>query len=519
MDSSTDQSLPTKNIFDQIAEEDLQRQKSIEKLNQNYAALHSTRRNTRSIEKQPFLKLINLNLSFAQIGTIAQLLRSILSGFTGSTNTNDPNTTKTRSLDIADDLLHKLRQQSQYSIHAQPVLNAQEPDDISSDLVTNMLTNKLGRNVYKFHAFIAPWIGTAKAFFPYSINPLTGLLPRLIDSADNIMGKLTNIFWNLRQISKAFVAYDGKIKSSALTDKDNKIEEVMGFYWNHYIQKYLDLLYRSLFKSHNQMSSINLNQIITNETEQRIHGIQNEMWHNFKNNFKSIISQTYDSTNNDGMQKRIGEEEPQNQKWYVRMKIINKCLGLPIGLFGAISNTASIGLNVIGSIFNSQRIRGLSEEYTDWANALMSIVYLTKEVPANLHEYIRKKTYEGETNKRNLYVFFVGVLGMLNRIKILPVFKQLLDLIKVKPLLDKFDNVLKHFFLLFFSYNRIVLHSTEKAKSKVNASHQDLKESSRHDNLRSHLSLPIRVLMADEQVSYSNKSLNPSNDFIPTVTN
>ncbi len=474
--------------------------------------IHKGLRNVMKIEDQPIIKLINLDLSFARIGTISQILRFFLSAFTGSSNTNDPHTTKTRHLDVLDDFLHKLRQQSQYSIHAQPGLSLRDPDDITSDTVENMVAAKLGGTVYNFHAFIAPWIGIFKMFFPYSENPLMGLLPRLVDSADNAMGKLTNIFWNMRRIGKAFVAYDGGIKSAALTTKQNEVRDVINFYWNQYVKKYLSLLYRSVFKPNDLSPITNLNYILTDEAEQRIKRVKSEMWNNFKNNCKSIIAETYSCAHEGGLSKKVGEEEPQNQKWYVRMKIISKCLGLPAGSLGAVFNGLGIGLNLIGSVFNVKRLRAFSDKCTDWANALMSLVYLTGEVPANLNEYIRKKKYEGIIDKRNLAVFATGVLGMLNRIKILPILSNLLNITGIKPLLDRFDKPLRHCFLLFFSYNRLVLHSSEKEREKEKASHQELNESRRHDNLWSHITLPIRVLMADEQVSYS---LKPESEMIP----
>ncbi len=389
-------------------------------------------------------------------------------------------------------------------------------------MVENMVTASLGRNIYNFHAFIAPWIGVFKMFFPYSENPIMGFLPRLVDSADNAMGKLTNIFWNMRRIGKAFVAYDGGIKSKALTDKQNEVRDVISFYWDQYIKKYLSLFYRSIFKPNDLSPNSNLNYILTEETEQKIKRIKSEMWDNFKNNCKSILAETYSCAHEDGIQKRVGEEEPQNQKWYVRMKIISKCLGLPAGTFGAVFNGIGIGLNLIGSIFNIKKLRAFSDKCTDWANSLMSLVYLTGEVPANLNEFIRKKKYEGIFDKRNLYVFAIGVLGMLNRIKTLPIFNKLMDFIKIKPILDKFDKPLRHFFLLFFSYNRLVLHSSEKEKEKEKASNKDLEESRRHDTLWAHLTLPLRVLMADDQVSYSLKpetETDISNDIISTVIN
>jgi hypothetical protein len=142
----------------------------------------------------------------------------------------------------------------------------------------------------------------------------------------------------------------------------------------------------------------------------------------------------------------------------------------------------------------------------------MSLVYLTGEVPANLNEYFRKKNYEGVLDYRNLIAFGIGILGMVNRIKELPIFNRILSLAQIKPILDKFDKPLRHFFLLFFSYNRLVLHSSERKAEESKASNQDLEEASKHNNLWSHLTLP-------DQVSYSDKRSNRSDTLIPAVVN
>lgn len=360
-----------------------------------------------------------------------------------------------------------------------------------------MVANPLGRNIYTFHAFIAPWVGVFKMFFPYSENTIRGLLPRLVDFADNAMGKLTNIFWNIRQVGKAVVAYDGTVKSNVLADKQNDVQKVVSFYWEQYVKKYISLFYRSVFKSNDLSSNTNFNYIVTDETKQKIKNLRSEMWNNYLKNFDSIRAKAFN-------------KEPQNQQWYVRMKILSKCLGLPAGSLGTVLNGLGIGLNFIGSVFNVKRLTTLSDKCTDWANGLMALVYLTGEVPANLNEY--KKATNGIKDPRNLAVFSVGVLGMLNRIKVLPIFSKILDVIKIKPLLDKFDKSLRHFFYLFFSYNRLVFHSIEKAAEKEKASNKDLDESRMHENLWSHLTLPIRVLMADDQVSYSLKPESEVNE-------
>ncbi|MDA0771710.1 MAG: hypothetical protein O3C63_02075 [Cyanobacteria bacterium] len=468
--------------------------------------------NKKPTEEQPLLKQINLDLSFARIGSLAMLTRSILSAFFNSSRENDPETSKTKTLDIVDDYLHKLRQQSQYSIHAQPGSDRRKPDDIASDGVENMVAASLGNNVYKLNAFVAPWLGLFKTFFPYNDNPVWGLIPRMVDFVDNSAGKLTNIFWNIRRIGKAFVAYDGGIDSTAFRHKQNEVREVINYYTNRIFFKnnsrlfspFINLWYK-LFSTDQQPHQ--KSGLLHSGHDQEIKALKQEMSQNFWNNFKAIGSATYNCAHQGGIPKVVGSEEPENQTWYVRLKIASKCLGFPAGAIGALLNTAGIGLDFFGSLFNIKPLRVLSNKSTDIANGLMSLVYLTGEVPANLNEFIKKGLEKSDPNRyRNLAVFGIGTLGMLNRIKILPGISATMNLFKIKPLLDRFDKTLRHFFLFFFSYNRLVLHSDEKTLETKTAPIEELQEAEMHNNLRAHLLLPFRVLMNDSQVSHSKSA-------------
>lgn len=457
-------------------------------------------------EDQSLIKQINLDLCFARIGTLAMVLRSILSGFFGSGRDNDINSTKTHKLDVFDDFLHKIRQLAQYSIHAQQGNGFRKPDDITSDSVENMVAASLGHKVYGLNAFVAPWFGLFKAFFPYHDNPIWGFVPRMVDFCDNATGKLTNMFWNIRRIGKAFVAYDGGIRSDAFIEKQNAVRDVISHYANRYlfnpnslIFKPLQKLWNKIFGASDSTVKSDFEKYSTQRQEEKVKALSRDMWTNFKNNFHAIWSPTYRCAHQDGKLKKIGIEEPENQKWYVRLKIASKCLGLPAGILGSILNGTGIGLNFLGSFFNIKSLKQISDKATDFANGLMSLVYLTGEVPANLNEFI-KKHKDDPSRTKNLMVFGIGMLGMLNRIKILPVFSSLMNFIKLKPLLDKCDKVLRHFFLLFFSYNRLVLHSDEKRERENLSSVKDIIEADKHNNIRSHLFLPFRVLFGDDQV-------------------
>ena len=318
-----------------------------------------TLRNREALAKQPLIKQVNLDLSFARIGTLAMFARSFLSFLSGSSRDNDPEKTQTKGLDIVDDFLHKIRQQAQYSIHAQPGGDMRMPDDIASDMVENMVAASLGSNVYRLNSFVAPWIGLFKVFFPYHDNPVWGLIPRMADFIDNTTGKLTNIFWNFRRVGKAFVAYDGGISTEAFRRKQNEVSEVISYYTDRFLLnpkfkpvKPLVKLWRKLFSTNPNEPADRVDS--SERKRQHIQNLTQEMRQNFMNNFKAVWSSHYSCAHQGGIPKEVGSEEPENQKWYVRSKILSKCIGLPAGLLVVCSTVLVLVLIflVLSSIFS-----------------------------------------------------------------------------------------------------------------------------------------------------------------------
>lgn len=454
-------------------------------------------------KKQSLISLISLDLAFARIGSWMMILKSALSFLISDEDAADNR--KFGFLKALDDLAFKVRQQSQYSIHAQPGLNLRKPDDIAGDIVHNMQSAKLGAAVYNYNAFTGPWIWLLKVFFPYSNNPVFGLIPRMIDFADSSIVKFTNIFWNLRRITKSLIPYDGGISSESLLNKQSEVRRLMGFYW----KKLIITPYNSVLKyflgdkaQDYQVTSSNVDYYDRYEIKE----ILSKTMDDYFSNFKALFSKKYFSVH-EGKQINIGDEEPENSKLYVRSKILSQVLGFWAGGIGSVLNTASIATGFIGNLFNFSAIRNISESLTNQANALMSLVYLTGEVPANINEYFKKKKQGIENGKYNLLVAGVGVLGMLNRIKHNPLLGYMLNLVNIKPFLDRWDRLFKNFFLLFFSANRWVLHHDEKVSAKKFTSFQDIEKSKKHDSFWKHFSLPFRVAIKDSDVVYTQDQI------------
>ena len=132
----------------------------------------------------------------------------------------------------------------------------------------------------------------------------------------------------------------------------------------------------------------------------------------------------------------------------------------------------------------------------------MAMVYLTGEIPANINNYIKRKKLEGVTDPRQLFVAGVGALGMLNRIKFAPVVGSLMQKLGLKQLLDLGHNQFEKMFLGYFSLNRWLLHDVEREEAEEVASAHDLTLASKHENLYKKFTLPLRVILGDDEVSY-----------------
>lgn len=449
--------------------------------------------------RQPIVSHIGLDLAFARIGSLMMMLKGILSFFISDEIANDP--TKMNFSKALDDAFLKIRQLCQYSIHAQPGLSLRKPDDIASDMVHNMQAASLGKNVYVYNAFVAPWLAVFKMFFPYNENPIFGLLPRMVDFADNTVMKLTNIFWNFRRISKSIIPYDGGISSQSLSEKQSAVKELMSYYWKQLIVRPYNSLLKFFFKNNSKDFEL---LTLTNSSfdTQKILQIQKEALRDYWNNIKALVSKNYQCVHEE-IPKPVGSEEPENARWYVRSRMFSQIFGLWAGSIGGIFNTLGIGINFLGSLFNIHPLRKLSDQLTEQANALMSVVYLTGEVPANINEYLKKKKLGEQHGGWNLVVAGIGALGTLNRIKANPLLGSLLNLVKVKPFLDKWDRLLKNCFLLFFSANRWAMHNDERNSALKNSSRHDIEIARKHETFWKHFTLPFRVLIKDPDVSYT----------------
>lgn len=467
---------------------------------------------------RPMIQLVNLDLNFAKIGTFMSLARILISPFMPTANAHGGDFLKT-AWSFVDDMMLKIRQVCQYSIHARPTHLSRPPDDISSDSVHNFEAVALGRRVYNLNAFVAPWLAPLKMFFPHSDHSIVGIPSRMMHSLDQVIGKITNLFWNVRRVSKALVPYDGGVTTEALVEKQNAVRDLVSYVTNSlFIKPYKTI--SNLIRPDSNTAFDNQLEWRENFDKNKIKEIFLESISNWLGNVRTLFHKDYKSPHqsNKDVYKKVGSEEPENHPLYVRSKILSQVLGLPAGLIGGASNTISIGLNVVGNFFNNIPLLKASESLTNLANSLMAMVYFTGEVPANLNQYLKIKNKTGVGDNRHLLVAGIGALGMLNRIKHAPIIGSIMKNSGLNSLLllDRFNNQFEKLFLGFFSANRWLLHDHERIQAQEVSSAEDLESFNKHNSLYKRLTLPLRVILGDEEVSYKAdnqnfyRQLNPS---------
>ncbi len=460
---------------------------------------HKMQEALRKQGKKSLLKKSNLNFTFAATGTALMAFKSFISFFIKDDVLKD--NSKTSGLKRLGDFCHRLREVCQYSIYAQPGENISKPDDVAMDYVDDIDSTVLGRKVYNLNAFVSPWVGLFKAFFPYSTKGLLGLPTRLAQTFDDLNTITTNTFWNFRKIVWSLVPYDGPVLSKNLYEKQNHVKDIYTFV-NNRIRSSLSDLWNVFVKADRNHTYSN---IIYEQENQRIKRLVSNLFKGYSEKIKTFLSTEYTVHKPSGafVIKKVGQEEPENHWLYIRSKLFSQIISLPVGIVSAALNYGGMVASVLGNVFNHESSQKIATKLTNYSQGLISLSYITGEVPANINEFWKKQNSKKHSDFRNLLCAGFGAIGMLNKIKVLPIFSSLLKAFKIKPLLDKCDREFDNFFYLFFSFNRFILHHTQKQDLQQIASNRDIEEvSSKFDNWWKFASLPFRVILQDRNVSY-----------------
>lgn len=454
--------------------------------------------------KKSLLKKSNLNFTFAATGTALMAFKSFISFFISNDILHD--NSKTSALKRLGDFAHRLREVCQYSIYAQPGENISKPDDVAMDYVDDIDSTVLGRKVYNLNAFVSPWIGVFKGFFPYS-KGLLGLPTRLAQAFDDLNTIITNTFWDFRKIVWSLVPYDGPVLSKNLYEKQNHVKDISGFLVNRIRSGFSDLW--NVFVKADQNHTYS--NIVYEQENQRMKKLVSSLYKGYSEKIKTFMSSEYTVHKPSGTSvvKKVGQEEPENHWLYIRSKLFSQIISLPVGIVSAALNYGAMATSVFGNVLDHSAAQKISSKLEKYSQGLLSLSYLTGEVPANINEFWKKQNLKKYSDYRNLLCAGFGAIGMLNKIKVLPIFSSVLKAFKIKPLLDRCDREFDNFFYLFFSFNRFILHHTQKQDLQQIASNRDIEDVSRFDNWWKYAILPFRVIVQDKDVSYF---MNDSND-------
>lgn len=497
--------------------------------------------------KVPKISRKYLDVSFARLASSSVLLHTVLNGVNEYIQKNDDgsfgNHFLKRVVRTLSDLSLRARHMAQYSLHARPNQESEgiEADDIYGDKTHNLHSMLLGNFVHQLNAFVSPYIGIARAFLSPE-EELRGFskliqtpVKRILNAFDTTSQRLSSLFWNIRRITMALVPYNGGIRTDVLERRSNNIRDIWElaisnvflriheFAKNNLGKKTHRFLDGHLRKFHLDYEQAKRNQLQASHrigSSKEANELFQEAVDNISNKFAAIKTGHYRDP--EGNPKSIGEAEPEHAKWYIKSKMLSQILGLPVGISSAAINTVSLVAGILGDLLGIDAIRHFSQNLTDKATGLQSLLYISSEVPANLdkaimsidpkhkQEFMELSPLEKITKSpqfivnilkdknfkaSNLKVFIIGALAMASRISyLMPRF------IREKLWLD--NPLLKPLFFWFFSENRRILHTDEFENMKKDSSISEIKEAEKHKHWIHIARLIPRVLSKDKDVYY-----------------
>lgn len=445
---------------------------------------------------QPKTKQIMLDYCFAKISSTAMTVNGILNTLDASLEKKgiDEDNGLRKITKIGADFSKRIRMLAQYVIHGNPGIPGVRQDDMYQDIFRDSNATKLGFMAYKYHAFKSIWVWAAKTFLFTGKSFFSKMAKNTLNAFDMTMMRLTSGFWNWRRLSRAMIPYfEGSLDNEKLTEQYTKVRNAISKTLIAFAHSTANLLHipDGLLKlvGFDRASLKEGYQKLKYETPEDPVELVAQTIDNLKDNCRTLITGKYKSPISD-TEKVLGEDEPKTQSWYVRSKLLSQILGAPIGLAGSILNIASTAVGIPAEIVNSKLLKNISQKLTDTATAMQSLLYLTSEVPGHLEKVHSGIKLNGKIRWANLGIFLMGALGLTATF--------------VKPFTSKFSKYLDHFFLMFFSFNRLYLHNNEFKNESRSAMQRDVNRANKYNNWFSHLKLIVRVLMRDPKVSHLN---------------
>lgn len=378
------------------------------------------------------------------------------------------------------DFFMKIRQICQYSIHAKPSTNTQQRDDVWSDYADNKTSTELGILAYAINTFVEPWVFLVTNTLSLSKGAFSQFAKRSFESIDLVFGRLTSLYWNWRRVSKAFIPHsEGGLSSKQVTSAHKIIKN--GF---------AQFSYRTLSK----IAAATGLTSVAEKYENKLKNLEGDpikqtlfALKSYQNNIKTLF--TGDYTDPDTGEIKSLREEPDQHIVYTRAKLVSQILGLPVGLIGGGLNILSGMIAPVAHMFNFKKAFDFSTKLGDLANAVQNTLYLTNEVQAHANIMWRDIT-RNQTNKYTWWsagIYSIGVVS--NFLQMIRPFTNNLVVRKLAAPLMR----------LFFTGNRLRLHSIEWDEAKKTGMQSDIKKAEG----KSIWTLIPRILMFDPKVTHT----------------
>lgn len=478
------------------------------------------------------VKLSNL-AKLSTFGSVANWLCAIANPVIQNQAYKNPSHEK-NWIGVFQDLFLRLRLMAQYTLHAQPGTENRPPDDIQSANVHNLTAQRIGQAVFKYHAFwsIPSWF--MQNFVTTGKHAASRIINYPLKALDRGMSRITNMFWNLRRVTMALMPYfnknlektaspeDRQIMQAKIKERCEPVRDFMSLATNYTLIKITKGIKKifpeaisekicarfrldenKLSRKQREISAkanVEYNDEIDSYTDYCINGIKE----NFLGNLKAINSHQHKSIFTDEMQ-HLNQEEPNTPIGEITTKLVTQVLGLPAGGIGFVLNTASTVLGGVGELLRIKPLIGISQNCSDIAMGLMSIVYGLGEVGTHFSKMKQQLSTNKKVKAANVMQAALGTTamgwkftkGLAAAAKIPGLLIRPLSRFGDKILNSRLDNILDPLFLLFFSTDRVVnLAADRKSLHEHSAiSYQAEQEAKAMDNLPTLLSIPLQILM------------------------
>ncbi len=439
---------------------------------------------------------IMTDIKFANISSTA----SIASFFTALWELFNPDPNYSIRSHPITDLVGKIRNLAQYSIHAKPSSKDIAADDIRGDSSHNLAAVWLGIKSYQHFAFVSPILYVLKNMAALSKNSTVNFLSRCMSAYDEvIMPRVVNIYWNIRRVSKGVIKYlEKRITSSEVEEHSSKVKDAFTMFGLSRLAKLPAWMLQPLsFLGLDKPSVLKRKKEIAGEPKELLEEVFKGWFHNL-----SVFKKGEYTDPETGKVHKVGDSDPETHGTYARMRVLSQALGPILGGGAAIINSISVVLGSIGRIFQFKGLDDLGFRLANFGFAMQTVMYASNDIPAHLNEFYKDWKRDNLTSGsfHRLGIFLTGALAS--------------GLTFVRPFINNtlINKITDPIFRAFFSLARKKLHEDEY---KISAKTRLRSQVAKAEKIKemNPFSIISRVLTHDKDFTYTT-SYQPSHEEI-----